>query len=212
MNEIEVGELLTAANALDRKMPKPDETGFVLRLWSKALSDVPVDAGEEALQEYYRSARYRETRAPISPADIVQWHKDRRRYQHEIDRTPVNPDQIHAGVDRVFEELAKRKAIAAGEDPDMAGDVADGETAVRRDYRADRCDHCGASSGTPCVDHRGRPLTKSPAHDCRMRAVEAKARGNADAVAAEMAIAVERVEARLAVEEAKPETTSEEAS
>lgn len=212
MNELETSQLLTAAKVLDPRFVEPDDDGFVLRLWHRSLDDVPMEAAEEALREYYRSPQYRETRDSISPADIVQWHKDRRRYAYEIERKPVVPEQIHAGVDRVFAALAERKALAAGEDPDMALDIAEGETAVRREYRARKCGHCGAEPGQPCVDHRGRPLTKSPAHDSRMAAVEAKARGDADTATAEMAIAIERVEARIAAEEAKTESASEEAS
>lgn len=185
MNELETGDLLTAAKILDPRFVEPDDENIVLRLWHRALHDVPMQAAEEAMAEYYRSARYRETRDSISPADIVQWHKDRRRYEYEIDRTPVKPDQIHAGVGRVFAALAERKAIKSGEDPEMAIDIADGETSVRRDYRSRRCGHCGASPGLPCVDHRGKPLTMSLAHDCRMRETHEQVAPRGDAATAE---------------------------
>jgi len=190
VNEIEVGRLLTAAKVLDPKMPQPDAQGFVLRLWTKALHDVPMAAAEEALQEYYRSAKYREHRDPISPADIVQWHRDRRRYaadQRQLE--PVVPALIHQGVDKVFAELARRKAVEAGEDAEMAVEIADGETAIRREYQSRKCKHCGAAPGCRCVDHRGRPLTKYPAHDCRINATAKNIACRGDAVTAEQELA-----------------------
>lgn len=78
-------------------------------------------------------------------------------------------DRIHAGVDLVLTALAEHRALKAGEDPELAADVAEGETAVRRMWRANKCKHCKAVPGRPCVDAKGRPLTKTPCHDCRMR-------------------------------------------
>lgn len=171
MNEIEVGRLLTAAKVLDPRMPEPDEHGFVLRLWTIALEDVPFTPAERALMEYYRSALYRERRDPISPADIVQWHKDRRRYAaEERERLPADPDVIHAGIDRVVAALAERKAIGAGEDPDTAAELAEGEAGARRLVRSKPCTHCGALAGMPCTGPNGKPLTKTEAHDVRVRA------------------------------------------
>jgi hypothetical protein len=171
VNEIEVGRLLTAAKVLDPKMPEPDEHDFVLRLWTNALHDVPFEPAEQALTEYYRSSAYRESRDPISPADIVGWWRDRRRYAAvDRDRPPVKPEQITAGVDRVMTELARRKAIASGEDPDTALEIAEGNAGARRMVRSVRCTHCGAQPGQPCTGPRGVPLTKTEAHDSRVRA------------------------------------------
>lgn len=108
--------------------------------------------------------------------------------------------ESHIGVDLVFAALAERKAIASGEEPDMAVDVAEGMTAVRREYRSRKCGHCGANPGQPCVDHRGRPLEKSPAHDSRMSAVEAKARGDAATAEAELAKKVQELQKQSALE------------
>lgn len=177
MNEIEVGRLLTAAKILDPKMPEPDEQGFVLKLWTRSLHDVPAAVAEEAMTEYYRSARYRETREPISPADIVQWHRDRRRYaQDPRDRPDFNPERIHSGVDRAIAALAGRKALEAGTDPAEAADVAEGEAGVRRLVRSVPCPYppCGAGVGQPCVGPGGKQLTKTPAHPGRMDAAYAQ--------------------------------------
>lgn len=81
----------------------------------------------------------------------------------------AHTDRIHAGVDLVLTSLAEHRALKAGEDPDLAADVAEGEIAVRRMWRSRKCKHCKAEPGRPCVDVKGRPLTKTPAHDCRMR-------------------------------------------
>lgn len=174
MNKIEVGRLLTAAKVLDPKMPEPDDQGFVLKLWARSLHDIPSDVADEAMTEYYRSARYRENREPLSPADIVQFYRDRRRYTHaeREDRPDFAPDRIHAGVDRAIAALAGRKAIGAGTDPVEAADEAEGESALRRAVRSIPCPYppCAALAGSACVGPGGNPLTKSPAHPARMAA------------------------------------------
>lgn len=171
MNEIEVGRLLTAAKILDPKMPEPDEQGFVLKLWARSLHDIPSAVAEEAMTEYYRSARYRESRDPLSPADIVQFHRDRRRYTTDPrDRAEFNADRIHTGVDKAIAALAGRKAIAAGADAVEAADEAEGESALRRSIRSVPCPYCLADAGMPCVGANGQPLMKTPAHPARMDA------------------------------------------
>lgn len=171
MNEIETAQLLTAAKVLDSRFVEPDDGGFVIRLWYRALDDVPMPAAEEALREYYRSARYRETRDSISPADIVQWWRDRRRYEMEQrELPPVNPTVITAGVDRAMAALAAKKAIKAGEDPGTALEIAEGDAGARRALRAVACPHCRARPGEPCTGPRGTPLVKTEAHDSRIQA------------------------------------------
>lgn len=171
MNEIETAELLTAAKILDSRFVEPDDGGFVIRLWHRALDDVPMHAAEEAMREYYRSSQYRETRDSISPADIVQWWRDRRRYEMEQrELPPVNPSVITAGVDRAVAALAQRKAIRAGEDPGTALEIAEGEAGARRALRSVACPHCRAKPGQPCTGPRGEPLTKTEAHDARIQA------------------------------------------
>ncbi|ALG07638.1 hypothetical protein [Kibdelosporangium phytohabitans] len=169
----EAAQLLVMAKVLDSRFVEPDDDGFVLRLWSRALEDVPMSAAETALGEYYRSARYRESRDSIMPADIVQWYRDQRRYPPATRQRPeFNPERIHAGVDRVFAALAARKAIGAGEDPDLAQDIADGETARRRLMHAVRCEWppCRAGEGKPCTGPRGLPLSGGRVHDVREQA------------------------------------------
>ncbi|MBP2331261.1 hypothetical protein JOF56_011646 [Kibdelosporangium banguiense] len=166
----EAAQLLVMAKVLDSRFVEPDDGGFVLRLWSRSLEDVPMAAAEEALGEYYRSARYRETRDSIMPADIVQWYRDRKRYPPAKRGKPVAlPDEIHAGVDRVLAALAERKAITAGEDPATAADIAEGETARRRLVQSVACTWppCKASVGSPCVGPRGVPLSRGRAHEAR---------------------------------------------
>lgn len=198
MNEIEVGQVLAMAITLDPKMPEPDVDGFMRRLWTAALHDVPAELGQRAVVEYYRSDRYAQTRETISPADIVQWSNGHRRpterersgenaaTKRSRPRLPADPELIHAGVDRVIAALRQRRAIAAGEEPEMAVAIAEGEAVVRRDYRSRRCGHCQALEGQPCVDHRGRPLTKSAAHDARIQAAEVAARAGRDVAVAEL--------------------------
>lgn len=174
MNEVEVGRLLTAAKILDPKMPEPDDAGFVLKLWTRSLHDIPAQVAEEAMTEYYRSARYRENREPISPADIVQWHRDRRRYQQDAyPRADFDPELIHAGVDKAIAALASKKAIGSGVDPMEAADSAESETEDRRMARSVRCPYppCGAGIGMACTGPGGKPLTKTLAHQSRLDAV-----------------------------------------
>jgi hypothetical protein len=171
VNEIEVGRLLTAAKVLDPKMPEPDEQGFVLKLWTRSLHDIPSAVAEEAMTDYYRSARYRENREPLSPADIVQFYRDRRRYTADPrDRPEFNADRIHSGVDKAIAALAGSKALAAGADAQEAADEAEGESALRRSIRAVACPYCHALAGMPCVASNGQPLVKTPAHPARMAA------------------------------------------
>lgn len=171
MNEVETAELLTAAKILDSRFVEPDDGGFVIRLWHRTLDDVPMHAAEEAMREYYRSSQYRETRDSISPADIVQWWRDRRRYAAvDRDRPPVNPEAIAAGVDQAMAALAARKAIRAGEDPSTALEIAAGDAGARRALRSVACPHCRARPGQPCIGPRGNPLTKTEAHDSRIQA------------------------------------------
>jgi hypothetical protein len=171
MNEIETARLLTAAKVLDSRFVEPDDGGFVIRLWHRSLDDVPMEAAEEALRDYYRSSQYRETRDSISPADIVQWWRDRRRYAAvDRDRPPVDPATITAGVDRAVAELAATKAIRAGEDPGTALEIAEGDAGARRALRSVACPHCRARPGEPCTGPRGTPLVKTEAHDSRIQA------------------------------------------
>lgn len=190
MNEIEVGRLLTAAKVLDPKMPQPDSEGFVLRLWTQALHDIPAHAAQAALQEYYRSARYRETRDPISPADIVQRYRDQRRYtSDEREPPPIVPERIHAGVQQVIAALAEKKAHTHGQEPQEAVTSAQAKNAQRRTYLSRNCQHCGAAPGHACTDHRGHPLKKSPAHDCRVRAIQDPLTHRSDAATAKAQLA-----------------------
>jgi hypothetical protein len=85
----------------------------------------------------------------------------------------VLPDaqRIHDGVDQVLAALGARRAVRAGEDPEMAVEIAQGEAAVRREFLSRPCSHCGAGEGSPCtVPATGKPLTRQPAHPSRMTA------------------------------------------
>lgn len=184
MNEIEVGQLLAMAITLDPKMPEPDEDGFMRRLWATMLHDVPRELGQRALVDYYRGDRYAQTREPISPADIVQWTLPRRRptesertglnraTERKAPRAELDPQRIHDGVDLVLSQWQGQRAIRRGDDPEYAMEIAQGETAVRREFLSRPCTHCGAAEGSPCVvPRRGstpQQLTKSPAHPSRM--------------------------------------------
>ncbi len=199
MNEIEVGQVLAMAITLDPKMPEPDVDGFMRRMWTAALHDVPAELGQRAVVEYYRSDRYAQSRETISPADIVQWSNARRRpterersgeneaTRRKAPRPPASPELIHAGVDRVFAAMHQARAIAGGEEPQMAVAIAEGEAVVRREFRSRPCPHCRAREGDPCVDHRGKPLTKNPAHPARMHAADVPARGGQEIAVAELA-------------------------
>jgi len=188
VNEIEVGKLLAMAITLDPKMPEPDEAGFMRRLWTATLHDVPVELAQRALVEYYRSDRYAQTRETISPADIVQWSHARRRpsesertglnsaTRREAPRPELDPQRIHDGVDRVHAALGVRRAIASGEDPELAVEIAQGEAAARREFLSRACPWCRAQAGRPCTDGRGRELTRTPAHPSRLDAAQVAAR------------------------------------
>lgn len=204
MNEIEVGQLLAMAITLDQRMPEPDEDGFMRRLWATMLHDVPRELGQRALVEYYRGDRYAQTRESITPADIVQWSLPRQKPEgaggpagglvvHDAEkRAPrkaleVDPQRIRDGYDRVIAEWQGRKAIRRGDDPEFAMDIAQGEVAARRAFLSRPCSHCGAAEGSPCVSPAtGMRLTKSPAHDARLRAAEVAAAASREVALAEL--------------------------
>lgn len=161
MNRAEVSQLLAAAGAVDPKAPQPGE--LVLRIWTSMLADIPMAAAERAVVAWYRA-----NRETIQPADIVNWYRDRRRYEMEQrELPPADPEVITAGVDRAIAALAQRKAIKAGEDPSAALEIAEGDAGARRLLRSVACPHCRARPGQPCTGPRGVPLTKTEVHDSR---------------------------------------------
>jgi len=186
MNEIETGRFLAMAIVLDPKMPQPDDQGFMRRLWTRQLADVPFDAADRALQAYYKSERYAQNRETISPADVVLWWNARRRptdqertgtdARRELPRPSFDAQRIRDGVDRVLAALAEAKAVRNGEDPLDAADMAEGETAYRRMVLARPCPHCKAGVAKPCVrPGTDIPLTKEPYHDSRKKLATAGA-------------------------------------
>jgi hypothetical protein len=206
---IAVGRALAMAASLDPRMPQPDPEGVILTAWIEALHDVPGEAVQRAVVEYYRSDRYAQKRETIAPADVVQWWNARRR-PTEGERTGLNratgrkspragldPQRIHDGVDRVLAALGARRAIRAGEDPGLAVEIAQGEAAVRREFLSRPCSYCGAREGSPCVvPATGLALTKTPAHDARMNAAQVAA------------ATTSREQALAALERARPELES----
>lgn len=199
MNETEVGRLLVFVATVDQMMPS-DEDGFVLRAWTKLLAGVPFELGERAAEEWYTSDRYSRDRTSITPADIVQRARSWQRPAGE-GRVVINDSgareprpafeldvQRHRdGVDRVIAEWQGRKAIRRGDDPEYAMEIAQGEASVRREFLSRPCGHCGASEGQPCTSPAtGERLTKTPAHDSRIRAADVAVRGTREQALAEL--------------------------
>jgi hypothetical protein len=172
MSAQECGQVIGLASAIDNRIPQP--SAEMLTVWYAVLRRVPYEAAEHALTEWYASERYRETRDSISPADIAGWWRDRRRHA-EVDRPaePFDAERIHRGVDLAFAELARRKAIRSGVDPDTAMDVADSEAQSRRLLRSVRCpwEPCQAGLGRPCTRHGGVELAGDRVHDSRRQLV-----------------------------------------
>ncbi len=195
MNEHDAGRFLAVAVTLDSKMARPDEGGFIRRVWAEALADVPYREAHRALMAYYRSEAYAQRREPISPADIALWWSSRRR-PTEAERTgttsanrralpapPADPERVRAGVDAV------RAALLTGTTPrpnaptpEQAADA----VARQRARKTRPCRHCGAREGEPCVDVRGNPLTKTDAHPSRDDEAPATRRGTADVARREL--------------------------
>ena len=168
MSAQECAQLLGMAAAVDPKVAGADP--IVLRVWFAELRRVPFRVAQEAVLDWYRSERYRETRDSVSPADIVGWWRDRRRHAEESrELLPVVPERIRSGIDRVFAALAERKALAAGLDPETAVDVADSEAQSRRLMQSVRCpwEPCAAQPGRPCTGSKGLPLSRGAVHDSR---------------------------------------------
>lgn len=179
MNRQEVSNLLAAAAVVDQMAPQPHE--LVLTVWTSLLHDIPANAAERALMEWYRT-----NTATIQPAWIVTWYRDRKReHLSNMDQVraqqaavtgrpalPMDPGRIHAGVDKAIARLAATKAIGAGANPQDAADEAEGESAVRRAVRSVPCPYppCGVPAGAACVGPGGKALTKTPAHPARMDA------------------------------------------
>lgn len=193
MNRDDVKKLLAFASSVDARMPQPDPA--VVDGWWLMLGEVPVDAGARAVRAYYTSERYLERREPLTPGDIVQFAAARTRPEgasgpagglvvHDAERREprraltVDEQRHHDGVDRVLAAWQAAKAIRRGEDPELAVEIAEGETAVRREFLSRPCSWCGAGEGQPCtVPSTGERLTRSPAHDARIHAAQVAAAG-----------------------------------
>lgn len=183
MNEHEAGRVLLIAISLDPKMPQPDEAGLIRKVWAKALHDVPIEAAQNAVIAHYRSDEYAQRRETIAPADIVQWWNARRRptaaektgenaaTMRALPPVAFDPQRFRHGMDQVQAVLEGRKLRRSDTPPDDVDDIAEGEAVVRRELRSRPCSHCGARVGQPCVDHRGKALTRSTAHPARVDAV-----------------------------------------
>lgn len=171
----DVAQLIGMAAAVDSRMPQPDP--HMLGMWLAAMSRVPLAAGRQAVLDWYRSERFRETRESITPADIAGWWRDRRRHMDAEEarraQAPLDPELIRTGIDRVFAALAERRAISAGLDPETAIDVADSEAQSRRLMRSVPCPWppCRAAETKPCVGPKGVPLRNEQVHDGRRQAV-----------------------------------------
>lgn len=184
MNEQEAGRILAVAIQLDPKFPQPDDVGLLRKVWARTLHDVPYDVADRAVTAYYRSDEYAQRRETVSPADIVQyWHARRR--PTDAERTGLNaatrralpapaadPVTIAAGVDQVRAILLGKDALRRGEDTAHAQDAGQAAASALREARTRPCGYCGAEAGWPCMDSRGKPLTKSPAHPARLVAPE----------------------------------------
>lgn len=207
MNETEAGRILAVAIHLDPKFPQPDDAGLLRRIWARTLHDVPFDVAERAVTNYYRSDEYAQHRESLSPANIVQYWNARRR-PTEAERTGLNavtrralpapafdPVSLQAGVDQARAQLLGKDAVRRGEDPALAKDIGEGEAAVLREIRSRPCSFCKAEVGRPCVDGRGNPLTKSPAHPARLENVEVKPRGSVGEALAQIAVVEPAAEA-----------------
>ncbi|GLZ34854.1 hypothetical protein Lesp02_70410 [Lentzea sp. NBRC 105346] len=172
MTRDELKVLMATAASVDPYFPAADSD--VLDAWHMIVGDVPAKVAAEAFRAHYRA-----TNETIRPHDIVEVYRARRQHELEERDRPApasSPEQIRAGVDRAIAALAQQKALKAGEEPHMAVALAEGEAAVRREYRTRPCSYCKAREGQPCVDGKGRPLTKTPAHPSRMSAAEVAAR------------------------------------
>jgi hypothetical protein len=153
MNESETGRFLAMVATLDPKMPKADPQGFMRKVWTRQLADVPFEAADRAMQAYYSGERYLNHREVISPADVVQWWNARRRPNERelagtsprraLPRPALDPERIRAGVDRVLTALIGTKSADAGQ-----------QVAQRRTARSVPCPYCAAAVGSACVRAR----------------------------------------------------------
>lgn len=184
MNETEAGRILVIAIHLDPKFPQPDDAGLLRKVWARTLHDVPFDAADRAVTAYYRSEEYAQHREPVSPANIVQYWNARRRpteaeqsglnaaTRRTLPRPPADPVTIAAGVDRVRAMLLGKDVERQGGDTAHGEDVGRTEASALRKARSRPCGYCGAEVGRPCLDGRGKPLTRSLAHPARLVAPE----------------------------------------
>lgn len=153
MNESETGRFLAMVATLDPKMPKADAQGFMRKVWTRQLADVPFEAADRAMQAYYSGERYLNHREVISPADVVQWWNARRRPnereltgtspQRALPRPALDPELIRTGVDRVLTALIGTKVEDAPQ-----------RVAQRRTARSVSCPYCDAPAGSACVRAR----------------------------------------------------------
>ncbi|GAB2964216.1 zinc finger domain-containing protein [Saccharothrix stipae] len=199
LHAVAVGRGLAVAAGIDPRMPRSDPDGFIRATWVDMLRDVPAEVIEQAVKDYYRSDRFAQKRETIAPADVVQWWNARRppterertglnrATERKTPRAELDPQRHRDGVDRVLAAWQGARAIRRGDDPDYAMEIAQGETAVRREFLSRPCPHCGAGEGSPCVvPSTGERLTKSPAHDARINAAQVAAAGTRGHALAEL--------------------------
>ncbi|WP_190824738.1 zinc finger domain-containing protein [Saccharopolyspora pogona] len=188
MTPAEVLEMFAEVSNIDPRVPAAP-TREIATAWARLLDDVPLAVAQDAVRDYYRSARYAKTHDRISTGDIVQfWEsicdearaENRRRMelvaiQEGLDGRAAIEAAKHKPIRRFADqfavEQARKRARRDGLDPD---EVAREVSRSRQAWREVPCSYCGAAVRQPCtVPGTQRELRKSPAHPVRMQAAAA---------------------------------------
>lgn len=182
------GKVLAKCAAYDPRFPRPSEAAR--QAWAEhiTLKNAQEEDLLEAVSEWYAHPR---ERVPL-PADISMIARDfaRERRQRESSEQRerreayydakaeghvVDLDQVAVGGrgEKISMEEWERRH---GEKfPALAfKDVDEKASDQRRGALRIKCRYCKQQPGYPCVNHDGRPLTKTIAHDSRIREAEGR--------------------------------------
>ncbi len=171
MKRTEIAAMFEQLSRIDPKVrANPDRDA--IDAWHTILDDVPLEAAQEAVRDYYRSEKYQRSHDTITPGDIYGHYRTGRREQLErehsaavaADRAAIeNPPVAFRSL---AAEFAAQKATAAGDDPSEARRDAES----RQRVLAVPCPHpaCRAGRGQQCTSFTGRPLQRGAGHPSRL--------------------------------------------
>lgn len=187
--EYVASRVLAKCAAYDHRFPRPNEA--TKKAWGEhiELKNAQLDDMLEAVTRWYAEPR---DRVPL-PADISMIARDLRRERQARETTeerearearadakaegfePVDLDTPQLGNRGRKITMAEWEELHGEKFPVLALPSLDEESSdQRRAALKIKCRYCKQMPGCPCVNHDGKPLTKTVAHDSRIREAEGR--------------------------------------